>query len=335
MRPMPSAPPAPPAPGPGPLRRLALLALSATLSAVVIAALLATVELPVEAILEAVKRADRRLLLAAVLVSLLCQLIGGADKLRRVVLAVGGDLTLRTALAMRLGAGPLRLATPFKSGGAANVLFLRNHAGLTLAGGAGCLAFDRGLNLVGLLFWMLIGVLSLGAGRSLGLLLALALTALLLVFLIADLHHRMTRLAGLLHPRLGSLVGDLLAPFAQVDALTRLGLLCYGLLFQSVPSLVAWLLFAAVGAPLGLAEVFAFVNTAMLVAQIPGPLAGIGLREASLVALVGHRAPEEAVLAAGLLLSLTLSVLPLLIGLPLLPWYLHRLAPAEQDARDQ
>jgi len=325
-------PPAPPAAGtPGSLRRVALLALSAAVSA----ALLATVELPLEAILEAVQGADRRLLAAAVLLSLVGQVVGGADKLRRVVLSVGGELSLVKAMAMRLGAGPLRLATPFKSGGAASVLFLRNHAGLTLAEATGCLAFDRGLNLAGLLFWMLVGVLALGTGHSLGLLLVPALTALmgglLVVFLMADLHRLVARLAGRLHPRLGSLAGELLAPFSQVAAPTRLGLLCYGLLFQTLPSLVAWVLFAAVGAPLGLAEVFAFVNTAMLVAQIPGPLVGIGLREASLVALVGQRAPEEAVLAAGLLLSLTVSVLPLVIGLPLLPWYLHRLAPERAD----
>ena len=323
----------PTAGAPGSLRRLALLALSAAVSAGVIAALLATVELPLEAILEAMRGADRRLLAAAVLLALVGQVLGGADKLRRVVRAVGGELTLAMAVAMRLGAGPLRLATPFKSGGAANVLFLRNHAGLSLAEATGCLAFDRGLNLAGLLFWMLIGGLALGTGRALGLLLVAALAILLVVFLAADLHRLAARLVGRLHPRLGALSDELLAPFAQVAATTRLGLLGYGLLFQTLPSLVAWVLFAAVGAPLGLAQAFAYVNAAMLVAQVPGPLVGVGLREASLVALVGAQAPEQAVLAAGLLLSLTISVLPLVIGLPLLPWYLNRLVqvPADQS----
>lgn len=315
-------------------RRIATLIVSAAVSLAIMAALFQAEALPFEAVLQAWGRAAPGPVLAALAVAAICQIGVAPDKLRRVVLASGGALSWRTAVAMRLGAGPLRLATPLRAGGLADALFLNKYGGLSVTGAAGCLAFDRGLNLLGLLSWLLAGLLLIGDGLASALVAAAALAAVLAVFLLTPLHALAERIAGLIHPRLHGLTRSLLTPFARMAPGPRLGLLAYGVAYQSNPFVVCWLLFQGVGYPLSAGQAMAYTNLSMLVGQLPGPLAGIGPREASLIVLVGPQAPEDAVLAAGLLLSFFISLMPLAVGLPWLPWYLHRVASDRASGED-
>ncbi len=313
-------------------RRSATLALilSAALSAATVAALLWGRELPLRGLLRAWEGAAPGPLLAAVTVAAVSQLGLGPDKLRRVVLASGGALSWRTAAAMRLGSGPLRLVTPFRAGGLADIAFLHKYADLSAARAAGCLSFDRGLNLLGLLLWLLVGSLLSGGGAAAVLGAAAALAAVLAVFWVPSLHRIAERLAARLPPRLRGPAQGLLAPFTQLAPRRRAGLLVYGLAYQTSPPAVCWLLLDALGYPLDVARAMAYTSLSMLAGQLPGPLAGIGPREASLLAMIGPGAPDEVVLTAGLLLSSLISLLPRLVGLPWLPWYLHRIAAGEE-----
>ena len=302
------------------------LILSAAASAATVAALLWGRELPLEAVLRAWEGAAPGPLLAAVAVAAISQIGLGPDKLRRVVQASGGALSWRTAAAMRLGAGPLRLVTPFRAGGLADIAFLHKHAGLPAARAAGCLSFDRGLNLLGLLLWLLVGLLLIGGGAVAVLGAAAALAAVLAVFWVPPLHGLAEGLAARLPPRLRGPALGLIAPFTQLAPRRRAGLLVYGLAYQTSPPAVCWLLLDALGHPLDIARAMAYTSLSMLAGQLPGPLAGIGPREAALLAMIGPSTPDEVVLAAGLLLSSLISLMPRLVGLPWLPWYLHRVA---------
>lgn len=256
----------------------------------------------------------------------------GADKLRRAVTALGAELGLAEALRLRLGSGPVRLILPGRVGGLMNVIYLSRLKGLSAGEASGVLAFDRGLNLAGQLVWILAGLLLLEPPLEPWLtgLIAAALAGVVAVFFTPPLHRAAAALAQRIHPRLGGFARGLLSPFARFPIRVRAGLMAYGVLYQTCPFVICALLFRAFGYPVALAEAMIFINLANLAAQVPGPFAGVGPREAVLVTLFTGQAPPEVLLAVGLLVSLLLHGTLLIGGLPWVPWYVGRLAaPAE------
>jgi len=297
-----------------------------TVSVAVLAVLARSLDLRASGVLEALSGARPELVLAALGWSLGVQVVLGSDKLRRVLAAAGCRVGFAETVAVRMGVGPLRLLLPGRAGGLlVGVYFWRLH-GLSAGRASGVLAFDRALNLFGTLVWLGAGLLWLLGGRSPMTLVAVAagLAGVLLVFFSGQLHRRAPAWAGVLHPRIGRFVGETLAPIAEISPSHRAGLLAYGVVYQSAPFVICALLFAALGVSVEPAAVVAFTSAASLAGHVPGPLAGIGPREAALVGLFSGAAPAELLLGVGLLLSLLVQVVPKLVGAPLLPWFLAR-----------
>ncbi len=312
---------------PVPAWRRAAAGLSLLLSAGCLVLLGRAVAVSPAALLDAAGRMAPLPLGLALVVGLGVQLFAGPDRFRRALGCSGHRLPYRTALAMRLGAGPLRLLTPLKAGGLADLAFLHRELGTPPATTAGALAYDRLLNLVGLLAWLLLG-LCLGGSVALPAgvpaVAGIALVALLWTVLSDRPGRWLPPLAGRLHPRLGRLARSALAPVAAARPAQRAGLLAYALAYQASPWLVGWLVLQAAGVAVGPAAAMVAVDGAMLLAQLPGPLAGVGPREASVVGLLAGSGPPAALLLGALWLSAIVSVGPLVLGLPWLPWYLRR-----------
>lgn len=313
--------------------RLALVAGSTLLSVLCLVVLARAHTVDTAALWHALQQLDPLWLVPAVLIGMGTQVLASPDRFRRLLAATGHPLPYRTLLAMRLGAGLLRLLTPLKAGGLADLAFLQRRHGVPGALVGGCLAYDRLLNLLGLLVWLIIGlVLSTDRLLSPALVagLALAATGLAACVLHAGLARRAEHLSQWLHPRAGRLASQLLAPVSATPLSARAGLLLYALAYQASPWLTGWLLCQAADLPVGPAAAMIAVNAAMLAAQLPGPLAGIGPREATLVYTLQGLGPPDTLLAVGLALSAVISVLPLLVGTPWTGWYLTQVVAPDR-----
>lgn len=315
------------------LPRLALVGGSTLLSAVCLAVLARAHTVDTGALWQAVQGLQREWLLLAVPIGVGTQIFMGPDRFRRLLAATGHHLPYRTLLAMRLGAGPLRLITPLKAGGLADLAFLQRRHGVPGALSGGCLAYDRLLNLLGLFAWLGLG-LSLEPGHRVPLsaLVGLALSTLALgaCAVHPGIAHAVERLARWLHPRAGRITSQLLAPVSTTRLSTRLGLVLYALVYQSSPWLTGWLLCKAAALPVDLPAAMVGINSAMLAAQLPGPFAGIGPREATLVFTLRALGPSELLMAVGLALSAVISVLPLVVGTPWTGWYLAQVVAPDR-----
>jgi hypothetical protein len=64
----------------------------------------------------------------------------------------------------------------------------------------------------------------------------------------------------------------------------------------------------------------------MLAGHTPGTFVGMGPREWALTEMFASSAPKGIVLTVGLLLTLTVHIIPMLLGLPWVSWFLRRLA---------
>jgi uncharacterized membrane protein YbhN (UPF0104 family) len=124
----------------------------------------------------------------------------------------------------------------------------------------------------------------------------------------------------------GALAG-LLSPWRRLSTGARLGLLGYTLIYVSRPILLCALIAAAFSVEVPLARLMVYTNLALFAGLIPGPLMGIGPREATLEALLARElsAGSGVGLSVAFLLTAAMYLVPLLSGLPLTPWFLRRL----------
>ena len=264
--------------------------------------------------------------------SLSVHLILGADKLRRVLKATGFDLPWALVLKVRLGAGPLRVAMPVDMGEILNIAFFRQYSKMPLADASGACLFDRGLNFLGSAFWLMAGLVLLpvkGQGLAPNALGIGAAGILYGIFVFASpVHASLVRLANGVHPKLGSFIKGFLSPFSKCPPLQKLLLVGYGVVFQARPLIVCYLLFLALGVHAPLDIFLTFASLAVFAGHIP-TAAGIGPREAALVVLFKGMAPAGTILAIGAAMSLLVHVIPMLAGLPWLPWFLRGMTGVE------
>ena len=68
----------------------------------------------------------------------------------------------------------------------------------------------------------------------------------------------------------------------------------------------------------------AFVSIAQFAGHLPS-VVGLGPREASFIVLFSGAAAPDILLSIGFMMTLAINVVPMLIGLPWVPWFLRRL----------
>ena len=266
---------------------------------------------------------------AAMLLSVLIHVLMGGHKLWLLLRWLGVEIPLGEVFMVRLGEGPLRLLIPFKGGDLGAALFFHRRVGLGLGEAAGVILFDRVLNLLGTSAWLLLGLvlapdLLPGGTGVVGGVLATGL----LVLLIRPLHLQFARIIRQRAPeRLSHALTSLLAPWRTLSTGARVVLLAYTLIFVSRPMLLCALMLAAFQVSLPPAHLMVHTNLALWAGLIPGPLMGIGPREATLEALFSSALPAASGvgLSVAFLLTAAMYLVPLLVGLPLAPWFLRRL----------
>lgn len=309
-------------------RSWAGLVFSVLVSAGILAVLIHFTGLSFKALEEVWSQVHKPLLVALVVLSVLCHVLLGTDRMRRVFGEMGVDLSIPEAFALRIGGDPLRFLLPAQSGLVLDAMYFWRYRGVPLDRTSGTLAFDVGLNLAGTVVWLAVGLLALGSGQPWWLMLgaAVALAALLAVFLVADLHDLWVRIVSRVHPGLGRIARGLLAPFREMPLGRRLFFLGYGVVFQARWPATCYLLFVALSLSPGLAEVVTYTSLALLAGQLPFTFRGLGAREAVIVTAFAHLAPAHTLCTLGLSLAIIMQAIPMLLGIPLVPWYLSRVA---------
>jgi uncharacterized membrane protein YbhN (UPF0104 family) len=291
---------------------------------------------PWSAVRDQAIRSDVVLLAAVFAGSAVFHVFVGAHKLHCVLRAVGVDIRFGETLKLRLGAGPMRALLPLSAGELIQVLYFRANKQMPLTSASGVLAFDKGMNFLGALAWFLLGVTLAPLGtvrlagavdaKWLGLLPAgLIVLALAAIFLVRA-HNLAARAGAALHPGLGAAIANLLGPFRELPAATKLGLACYGVIFQLRPIVVCYFLLRAVGLRPSMVDGLAAGSAAVCAGYVPGFAAGSGPREAVLVeSLRAGYAPVDAIFCAGILMTLAVHIVPAFLGAPWTFWLLTRL----------
>jgi len=271
-------------------------------------------------------------LLITIIFSAAIHIFIGAHKLWRIMCAMGIDITYSEALKVRLGAGPLRLLAPLDAGELVNILYFCRHKNMPLGRASGAMVLDKGLNLIGITYWLLLGLILLPGLSSLKQILLVAIlgASYIAFFFCIPLHNLVVHITTRLHPKIGRFTEGLLAPFREFSPAKKLYFLFYGLFFSLRPLVVCFLLFYVYGISMKTVQILIGASVAIIAGHIPGTLVGIGPREWVISEVFSGVASTEVILSVGIMMTLTVHIIPMILGIPWVPWLVKRLALSNQ-----
>jgi len=258
----------------------------------------------------------------------------GADKWWRILRSLGARVPFGEVLRVRLGSDPIRFVMPFKSGEIVGALYFGRWRHFGFGRAAGSIVFDKSLNFFGTLFWLYVGIAAMASLPATGyLFLHTAVGAAILVLVYVRPVRRAAALtAAAIHPKLGRFADGVLSAFEEFSPLKKLGFLLYGIVFQLRPLFVCALLFIAFHPDRlpSLQEFLTYGSIVVLMSNVPLTVAGIGPRETTLALLFSEFAGQATLFSVGILMSLSIHVIPAILGIPLMIPLVRSLAgPAE------
>lgn len=268
-----------------------------------------------------ISRCDGRILAATLLFSVVWHIFLGSHKWWRVLCAMGANVPFVEVLRVRMGSDPIRVSMPMKTGELVNAAYFARLQSMGFGRSAGSIVFDKGLNFFGEIFWLYLGIVTLAQVPSPGYLaIHTAIgAAVVILFAARSARRALTGVAGAIHPKLGRLATGVLSAFEEFSVGQKLGFLCYGAFFQIRPLAVCGLVLWAFGPTRlpSLPELLVLGSVVVLLSNLPS-MAGIGPREAALMAMFADFADPTTLLGVGLAMSFIVQVIPAMIGIPLM-----------------
>ncbi len=245
---------------------------------------------------------------------------------------VGGRLRFAEANRLVLAAGALNMALPSRMGDLAKAYFLAERGGITGSLALSLTVFERLCDLLALFAWCLLGLalhpLGGGAFWPLTAAVAIALAGTLALVLTARVARPFFAAAGWLAPaRLAPKVAALEEAWRELIAYLRgnrrvlVKVMALSLLNWFLHTLQIWLFILALGAWAPFGASLALTPLALLVGMVPVTFAGIGTRDAALIAFYSPFFAPAIGAALGILCTLR-YVVPGIAGLPFLSRYL-------------
>lgn len=290
-------------------------------------------------LLEELTNANKPLLVITIFVSIAFQFLVGAHKLWKILLSLKVKMPYRELLKICLGTRALRIFMPFKfSGDVINILYLWRQRYMSFTDASGAVIFDKGLNGIGTFFWLLIGICLMPELPMYGQVTVFiaAIAAYLAIFFCAPVQRLFIHYGNIFHTKAGTLISSILTPFLRLSLRRKIFFMVYGILFQLSDLVLCYLLFRVYGIRPNAIHIIVYASTAIMLGLIPLTPIGIGPREAAIVTLFGGYASSNILFSIGLLMTLTMQIIPMLVGIPWSPRILEEIVViGEQKEKDR
>ena len=323
------------------------------ISMVIVVILCAKTGVRLQDVFWVIMQADPLWLAGIFLFSALVHILLGSYKWLLILKGIGCKTSYGEVVFVRMGSDPIRFAMPFKLGELSNLLYFTRVDKLPLGESASWVLFDKALNFLGTLIWLAVGIiLTLSAPEYLKWPVIIGGGLLALLVIARPLPDFIYNKSRKIHPKLGSVMEQLLATFRRISIRRRLSLIGVAAVFQLRPLIICGLLFMAFGqvhfrSVPGVGELLSKGSAVVVASNFPGPQAGIGPRETALFLLFRehlagegdeeipdirregtHIRPEDrrpapahpgtVLISIGILMAIAIHVVPAVLGLPLM-----------------
>jgi uncharacterized membrane protein YbhN (UPF0104 family) len=274
------------------------------------------------AILGSLRGLQTGALLGAVAVAAAVVLFAVTDRWRRVVRLAGLNLSFGEAWLMRMGGASLKLFTPMRAGELLKIPYLTQEHGVPLSAALGTFAFDKATALLGfapLLALRAVWFHEYWSGA------VVAVSAVLVGLALWPRGRKaLLQAARPFGEKAVPWAERALGVFAAAGPGGTLRQIAYSLVIVIGEAWLQVLCLRAVGVTLPWRETWTVLPVVLLLAALPVSVAGAGMREAALVAMLPTW-PAQRLIAGGLLFFVIARLAVAALGLFWTPAYLRRM----------
>jgi hypothetical protein len=257
----------------------------------------------IKAVKSSISRADLFLFSLAVILSLIEAVFLASFRWRLMLRRLGYKIGFKEALAVVIGSEPVGNFFPLKTGEFFKVLYLRRVRGVPLAKTTLLVLCEQLLNLLSLSIFVVLGGI-------------LSLKALLFNFFLINTPIDKHGLRGR-----AKTICKKISNFFQIEYKNAIKIfkdkqvIFYSFLIFAFELIIVYLLAESLGIFIPAVNILVFVPLVVIVSSLPFTVAGMGIREVSVLFLFAQFGSPEALLSLGLLYSFVEYLLPLLMGL--------------------
>lgn len=293
----------------------------------------------------------------AIAISFSANIFLAADKWRRILKALGAQLSFKETFFVVLSAKPIKFILPFKSGELIKVLYIAKKGYLHFGKSFASVLFDKVLNITSCLLLLCIGLIFSILNFPIEITLPSILGSSLIfgirgnpspllnffkrlhqeiakfVLHLFKIPHRLRRgflnilfLRGYSALRKGvGFIKQIINSLKEIGLMKKIKFLIYSTFIQLSPLINAYILFKAFDIDVPFCSILLFMPIVVLVSSLPITLSGLGIRESTLLFLFSRYGPKETLLSVGILLSFVEYILPATLGLLSLRFFLERI----------
>ncbi|MBN2119846.1 MAG: flippase-like domain-containing protein [Candidatus Omnitrophica bacterium] len=251
-------------------------------------------------------------LLIALVLSIIANIILVADRWRRILKLLGCSLTLREATFVVLACKPVKFLLPLRLGSLCKVVYIKRY--MQFGRGLSSIFLDNIFDKISILSLLCLGAIFYKT-HSLWVII-------LMFFAITFLFLYSEAFVSLFWPwlekkesKLYVFIRQALSGLKEIPMMPKVKLLAYSVFIKLLSLIIFYFIFKGFGMEIGIYKFFAFMPVVSILSEVPFTLAGLGIREASVLFLFLGSAPEEKLLSAGVMLSFVEKLFPALIGL--------------------
>jgi len=262
-------------------------------------------------------------LLLAIAISFLANIFLAADKWRRIMKTLGAQLSFKEVFFVVLSAKPMKFILPFKLGEVIKVLYIVKKGYLQFDKSFASVLFDKVLDIIGCLLLLCFGlifsifkfpieaILPLGSG--------------LIFFRTRGKNSVSLNFFKRLRQEIAKFIKQIIKSLNEISLAKKIKFLIYSIFIQISPLINVYILFRAFDINIPFCSILLFMPIVVLISSLPITLSGLGVRESMLLFLFITYGPKETLLSVGILLSFVEYILPAILGLFFLRFFIERI----------
>ena len=291
-------------------------------------------------VISRIKQVDPGLFLAALIVSVLSNIVIPTEEWRLILKPMGCRIPFWEAAFIKLGTRPIKGILPLKSGELMRPYYLQRVHGFPFSSGLLSILITLAFNFLSLPLIILLGCVVFRANPyKAGYLSAVFLAFSFLVgFLLkknAGKNKNGYALLEKLSPKLNEGIKSSGVHYSSLGLRSMALPFFYAVLAAAGSVLTLYILTRALGADIPLSALFIFTPLVILATHFPITVSGLGLRESATVVFFSPYASPEVMLSAGILLSFVDAIFPTMIGLVFTRAFLGKTWDGDRQAEVQ
>ena len=278
---------------------------------------------------------ELHIFLWTILLSFLINIVISSYKLRIILKALGLSLGMKEVLFIKMGSSPLASIFPFRTGELSKAAYLNKVFDFPFNKGIASVVLNLGSNLVGLFFILAVGILFYPLEFYVQNIILIIIAALFLLMFFVYIFCRDKTIINIEsvgntdhRGRIRNVMRNFLSNVQKIGMVNTFYILGLSFVQTFGELIIFFMLSKSLGLLLPFKAVLFFFPLINLIARLPIAFLGLGTREAVVIISFSRFADRTVLLSLGMLYSFVEYILPIAVGLIVLPFFVKKISKA-------